>query len=73
MKAILVYNLPSEAVEHRQALDAGRWESVVWELDRQLRDWLKYGNEIKSADEALEKVREKLRDEMANNNLEFSP
>ena len=73
MKATLNFQLPEEAVEHRQALDGPAWESVVWALDRFCRDALKYGHEIKSADGALEKVREKIQSEMDGGGLQFSP
>ena len=73
MEAILKFRLPEEAAEHLQALNGGKWAGVVWELDKSLRPGLKYGHDWKTADEALEAIRTKLREEMAEECLSFSP
>lgn len=44
MKAILEFNLPEEAAEHKLALDGGKWMSVCFELDQWLRSLEKYEN-----------------------------
>lgn len=73
MIAILKFKLPEEEVEHRQALNGGKWEVVAWAVDRQLRDWLKYGMPFKKPEDALQGARDILTNEMQENNLEFSP
>lgn len=73
MKATLSFNLPEDAVEHRQALDGGGWESVVFSVDQFCRNALKYGHEVKTADDVFENIREKLRSEMEDGGLQFSP
>jgi hypothetical protein len=73
MRTHLIFDLPEEESQHRQALDGGKWEAVVWNLDQALRNWVKYGNELKSVDDALEQMRNKLHAEMENEGLNFSP
>jgi len=36
------------------------WYLTAWDIDQDLRRWLKYGHKFESADEALEGVRERL-------------
>ena len=62
MKATLEFDTPEEWEHLLAALHGMDWKSVVWEIDQFLRDKLKYGHDFKSADEALEKTREELRD-----------
>ena len=45
MKAILEFDLPEEAAEHKLALDGGKWMSVCFELDQRLRSLEKYENQ----------------------------
>jgi len=44
MKAILEFDLPEEAAEHKLALDGGKWMSVCFALDQRLRSLEKYEN-----------------------------
>lgn len=78
MKATLQFKLPEENEEHRLCLDAGKWYSVAWDLDRWINDVLKYGasngvelDSLNTPAMALEKVREMLRIEMLNRNISF--
>jgi hypothetical protein len=73
MKATLSFSLPEEAAEHLNALQGGAWQSVVWNLDQAIRNWAKYGTELKSVDDALEQIRNKIREEMEQEGLQFSP
>lgn len=45
MKATLSFNLPEEAEEHRLALDGHKWRTVVEEVDRELRNVAKHGED----------------------------
>ena len=45
MKAILEFNLPEEAEEHRTALNGPKYLVVLQELDAKLRNMKKYQNE----------------------------
>lgn len=71
MKAILEFNLPEDHTEHRQAINGGLWESVLWELDQDLRSTVKWGDD-KTKAEYAEKIREKIYELMSDHNLSWS-
>jgi hypothetical protein len=74
MKAVLSFTLPEEATEYKQALNGGAWEAVVWELSQTIRGFLKYGHDnLKTVDDTLENLREKINDAMDEEGLRFSP
>jgi hypothetical protein len=59
MKATLEFDLPEDNCEFRLASRGMDWALVVHEIvNVRLRAWLKYGHEFKTADEALEAVRD---------------
>jgi len=62
MKAILEFNLPEEQDEHYLAINGAGFYAVCFDLDQQLRAWLKYGHDFAGAEHTLEKCREKLRE-----------
>jgi hypothetical protein len=39
---------------------ASGYASILWDLKQELRKWVKYGHDFKTADEALEKTKELL-------------
>jgi hypothetical protein len=57
MKAILEFNLPEDEVEHKRALFADVVYSQMDEARLQCRNWLKYGHDFKTPDEAIEACR----------------
>lgn len=65
MTATLTFTLPEEAHEHQCAVYAARIVSEMFDLDEQLRSWLKHGHSFKTPDEALEAVRSRLCDTRA--------
>jgi hypothetical protein len=69
MKATLEFNLPEEQQEHYEAINGGQFRYCLQELDEYLRDWMKHGHSLKSADEALECVRKNLNDLLHDNDL----
>ena len=69
MKAIIEFNSPEDNNEHRIAVDSMSWALTAWDIDRKLRDWLKYGHEFKTADEAIEKTREFLHETLYERNI----
>lgn len=74
MQATLSFNLPEEETELRQSLNASAWEAMVFELLRhELRNFLKYGHNFKTPDEALEYIRDWIVDDMEDRELWFSP
>jgi hypothetical protein len=60
MKAKLEYNLPEDQSSFNAACKATEMRSAISDFDNELRNWVKYGHNFKTADEALEKVRESL-------------
>lgn len=61
-KATLTFNLPEERSEYHAAAHGQDWKGIVFEMAQYLRSALKYGHEHKTADAALEAVRDKLWD-----------
>jgi hypothetical protein len=72
MKAILEFNLPEDQQYYDACSHGMDWALVAWELDQELRKLLKYGNDFKSIDDALESVREKLNDFVVDYGLDFN-
>jgi hypothetical protein len=58
MKAKLEYNLPEDQSQFDAACKAIDLRSAVSDFDHELRDWIKHGHNFKTADEALDKVRD---------------
>jgi hypothetical protein len=74
MEAILKFNLPEENPEFRLAVNASKWYSVVWDIDQHLRSETKYAPDSMPEEvyEALIKTREKLREIMSDNSVDFN-
>ena len=66
MKAILEFNLPEDNQEFELHTKALKIYSTLWDLDLWLRSEIKYNNQ-----EHYEPVREKLREIMADNRIDF--
>ncbi len=64
MKAILEFNLPDEVVEFRSACKGADAVCVIESIIKQTRDWLKYGHEFKTANDALEEIRKFIYEEL---------
>ena len=67
--ATLTFNLPEEARDHSLAVNAASLASVIWAVDQRLRGWLKHEHEYKTADAALESVRDLIREEMSDRGM----
>lgn len=65
MKATLEFNLPEDNQEFELTSKALKMYSTLWDLDVWLR------SEIKYKDKELDKVRDKLRELMADNRIDF--
>jgi len=61
MKSRLEFTLPEEKCEFELAHHGMDFALTCHDIDQQLRNWLKHGHEFKTADAALEAVRENLR------------
>lgn len=69
-RATLTFKLPEETSEHQTAVHALDWKLVVYEVDMYLRNKLKHGHDLKTADQALEAVRDYLWSECKDRNLD---
>jgi hypothetical protein len=73
MEAILKFNLPEETPEFKLAANASNWYSVVWDLDQYLRSQTKYAPDSMPEEvyNALSETRDKLREIMSDNSVDF--
>ena len=62
MRAILVYRLPDEEVEHLAALQGTAAKSCLWEIDQRLRSLLKHGQPSGETRELAEEIRGMIRE-----------
>lgn len=69
-KATLTFNLPEEYREHSCAVHGAEWKDIVYEISMFLRNKLKHGHEYKTANEALESIKELLWAECSANGLD---
>lgn len=68
MKAKLIYNLPDDELEYKQANKAASLLSMLWDYKEWLRSELKYKDTPASLEEAQTKFFELLEDESINLN-----
>lgn len=61
MKAKLEFNLPEEDYEFREAVNGGKYHSMLSEIDNYCRSQLKYGGPL-TKEEVLENIREMIGD-----------
>lgn len=64
MKAVLEFNLPEEALEHRCAIDGAKWRAVVSRVNNSMRDRVKYGDTSKPEADVIDDLRSLLWEEM---------
>ena len=72
MKATLEFNLPEEHDEHLNALQGLSWQMLLFEVDQQLRDTVKYEDSEQDADYA-QKIRDMIYEKMGERGLVWSP
>ena len=63
MKAVLTFDMedPEDRAKFTYATKGEEFALVIWDfLNKDLRDWLKYGHEFKNAEDALEGARSTL-------------
>lgn len=68
-KCYLEFDLETEESELKMALNGTKWALVSWDIDQLLRQYLKYGHEFKSANDAIETIREELHSIIEKYNL----
>jgi len=59
--AKLVFKLPEEEDAFKLAQRGFDYYSFLFDLDNELRGWLKHGHKFKKPDEVMEHIREELR------------
>ena len=69
MKATLEFDMLEERDDLNFAIHGLDWALVALDIDNELRNRLKYGHQFKSADEALETVRDRLFEIMDDHNV----
>lgn len=62
MKATLEFNLPEERVEHRHAVNAADMAACLWDVDQELRTFIKHGNPDKPSTELAHELRQLISD-----------
>jgi len=72
-KGIIKFNLKKEANDFKLAANAKEIMSVLWEVDQELRNKIKYTSETTSQEtiDALISIRDFLRESMSDNNINF--
>ena len=72
MKAKLTFNLPEDQEQFNAATKAMEWALLVWDLDQQCRDWVKYDNHnFKDIQETLQGVRRIIYEAMVQKGVTF--
>ena len=61
-RAILIYRLPDEEVEHRAALQGSEAKAALWEIDQRLRSVLKHGDPSPETRRLAEEIRSLIRE-----------
>jgi len=70
MKGILEFDLRDDQKEFETAINADKYKSVIWELDQYLRSEIKYNNNLSNDTcKAFELIRDKIREELIENNI----
>ncbi len=70
MEVIIKFSDEDAAENAKTALDGWKWKHCIWELDQHLRSEIKYNEQLPSeVDEAFEKLREKIREILLDNDL----
>ena len=73
-KATLEYNLPEEQDEFELAANAGKYYSVLWDIDQYMRNKVKYASDDTPElyREAIQMVRDELWKLLNENNIDLN-
>jgi hypothetical protein len=70
MEVIIKFLDEDAAEDARVALDGWKWRHCVWEIDQELRNAIKYDENIPAdVAKAYESLRDKIREIVSDNNL----
>ena len=67
----ITYRLPEEQSQYNAAMTGMQWYQTCRAMDEQLRQYLKYKHNFKTAEAALKAMRAFLLEEMQDRNLDF--
>jgi hypothetical protein len=56
-KVTITFDLPEEQSEFDCAINAGNFKNAIWNFEQQLRSWYKYHHHFKTADDAIQGIR----------------
>jgi hypothetical protein len=65
----MTFDLDTELVELQDAIDGGKWKSVVWSIDQELRKRIRYSDEPETNKKVYEKLRKDIREFLENYKL----
>lgn len=72
MEAILKFTLPEENVEFETAVNGHKWKSVVWDIDQNIRQTLKYDETLTEKEyELVQSIRDSLRSFIIEQGIEL--
>lgn len=60
MKTIIEFNHPEDSQDLKIAQRGNEYYCIIFETLQEIRNYLKYGHQFKTVEEALEKIRETL-------------
>ena len=63
-RAVLIYRLPDEEIEHRAALQGREAKAVLWEIHQRLRGLIKHGEPTAEERRLAEEIREMIPGEL---------
>ena len=70
MEAILKYNLPEDTQEFQTAVSGYKYRWLIQEVDQYLRSEIKYNDKLSNDTcKAFELIRDKIREELIENNI----
>ena len=62
MRAKLIFDLPNDGDELKLAQRGKDYYCLLFDLDQEMRGFLKYGHQFKNPEEVMEYVRERIRE-----------
>jgi len=62
MECIIKFNLPEEEDDMKLALRGSQYYSFIFELDNDLRTWLKHGHEFQDIEHLMRVLRDRIAD-----------
>ena len=72
MKAKLEFNLPEDEEQFNAASKAMDWALLVWDIDQQCRDWIKYDNHnFESVEDIIQGIRVMIQEIMDEKGVQF--